>query len=347
MLRREYGKAIQHIRSGINIYAEHFKKANGKSSSQIVSNEQLEIMLRHLETHLCELSMEGRPTMPRHSLVGRNAPDNGEFLQTSLGGTLPPFANINEARLELDAYWHDLMFVLHELSEPDMFATTLSAEDFMSRCQVFQEAFVRWRIRFDSMVEDLDRRPVPMSLKERKALAQLQIYQQSGAQILETCLQPNEMNWDNFHEGFKRNLELCDIIAQEEKDASGGSVAHGGFQLDHGIVPACWHTIWKCRAARVRLHAINLLSQPRQDGLWDGQLAQLVGRHIDQIERGPETLEDAALRDAQPEEIPLHRRILGIDVMFSASGRDAVVTFFLPRSETDPDIIAIRKTLSW
>lgn len=81
--------------------------------------------------------------------------------------------------------------------------------------------------------------------------------------------------------------------------------------------------------------------------LWDAQLVELVGRHIDDIERGPGLLEQAALRDAQPEEIPVWRRILGIDVLFSSAGRDAVITFFVQKCQVDDTVIAVRKTLTW
>lgn len=349
MLRREYGKAINHIRAGIGIFAERSKRAGKPGESKLVSAKNLENMLRHLETHLCELSVADRPSMPRRSLIGRQAlPQDAEDWGTPpLELSLPAFANIGEARLELEGYWHNLMFILHELAEPDVFATTLTPEDFTSHCQTFRQAFARWRTRFDKLMEKLEQRLEPLKPAETRALAQLELYQLSGAQILETCLPPNEMNWDRFLHGFERMLDLCDIICGNANDGTDNSAEYGGFQLDHGIVAACLHTVWKCRSARVRLRALKMLSQQRQEGLWDAQLVEMVGRHIDEIERGPGMLEEAARRDALPEEIPVWRRVLGIGVLFSSAGRDAVITTFVQESQFDERVIATRKTMSW
>jgi hypothetical protein len=151
------------------------------------------------------------------------------------------------------------------------------------------------------------------------------------------------MSWDGWGHGFERTLDLCDIVAE----TACGDTEDPAFQLDHGIVTACFHTIRKCRTARIRQRVLRLLSKQRQDGFWDAQLVAVVGQYIDDIERGPESLEQAALRDAQADEIPHWRRIQGIDVVFSAAGRNAVVTFFVPTSHADTTLIPLRKAISW
>jgi hypothetical protein len=120
-----------------------------------------------------------------------------------------------------------------------------------------------------------------------------------------------------------------------------------GFQLDIGTVAACFHTLWKCRSAKVRQRALNLLQYQRQEGLWDAHLVAIAGRQIDEVERGPDLLHEASLRDAGPEEIPRWRRILGIDIVFSPESREAVLIFMKQKSEDDNSLVAIKKILNW
>jgi hypothetical protein len=306
-------------------------------------------MLRNLETHLCELSMEDRfPLMPRTNCVERQAlpQDQEGWVLPTEATHLPAFTSINEARLELDGLWHNLMFILHEMGEPLLFPPSTTPEQLMERCQIFRQAFVKWRLKFDKLVENLNRRPDSLKNVDRKALAQLEMYQITGEQILDPAL-TDELSWDGWTHGFERTLDLCDIIVGNSTSKEDNSAEHGGFSLDHGIVTACFHTVRKCRIARIRQRALDLLSKQRQDGLWDAQLVERVGRHIDNIERGPGLLADAVLRDAGAEEIPIWRRIQAIEVMFSSAGREAVVTFYVPKSEFDDDVVLIRKSLSW
>ena len=348
MLRREYGKAIKHIQAGITIFAEQNTHTTlSKKGGSLIHRNRLESLLRNLETHLCELSMEDRfPLMPRRSYIGRHAlphqtstswvnPDPAESL------TLPPFVSISDAHQELDALWHNLMFVLHELGEPETFIPRLSPEQLMAQLVLFRGAFRSWRVRFDQLTFLLERRPNPLKPEERKSLAQLEMYRLTGEQILNPSL-TDEMSWDTWTHGFEHTLDLCEIIIRNE--TQGPNI----FQIDHGIVVACFHTIRKCRAARIRLRALDLLSQQRrQDGLWDAQLVAKAGRFIDEIERGGASLEEAAARDARAGEIPVWRRIRAIDVMFSSEGREAVLTFLMPRGEWDETIVRVRKTITW
>jgi hypothetical protein len=348
MLRREYGKAINHIQSGISIFGERNAGALNASSdgSSLISTSQLEIILRQLETHLCELCMERAPVMPRRSLVGRKAlPQDCPKVLDELMPPLPGFNTIMEARLELDGYWHNLMFILHEFAEPDVFHNTFSSEDFEEQSQAYTQAFSSWRQRFNILLQQLHLRPEPITSTERKAIAQLELYESVGTQILGTSITGDEMVWDKHEKSFEHVVDLCEIIA--DNSASIDGYEYPGFQLDNGIVVACFHTIWKCRTARTRQRALTLLSQQRQEGLWDAHLVAMVCKLIDEIERGPGLLEEASLRNARAAELPCWRRILRVDVVFSAEGKDAVISFVKQKSERDETMITIRKCLSW
>jgi hypothetical protein len=72
-----------------------------------------------------------------------------------------------------------------------------------------------------------------------------------------------------------------------------------------------------------------------------------VAQQIDEIERGPDTLDAATLRDAGAEEIPCWKRVMGVDIMFSSEGRHAVISFMKQRSEHDDSLINIRRVLNW
>ncbi|KIW08657.1 hypothetical protein, variant [Verruconis gallopava] len=361
MMRREYGKAIKHLKAGIGIFAEHHGRtaSDGQAKPTLIPTERLEDILRQLETHLCEISMDGPLSMPRRSLVSyKELPRKGEAWASAPAGLDQRcFDSITEARAELDSYCHNLMFLFHEILEPDVFATPPASEAYTERTtDAFAQAFVSWRHRFDGLKAKLAQRPRPLSRPERRTLAQLEMYHLVASQVLTTYLSLDEMSWDKHQAGFERVLDLCDVIVGKHAggvDKSGGSdnddaasEAYNGFQLNHGIVAACLHTAWKCRDARVRLRVIDLLSQQRQEGLWDAQLVKWAVCHIDEIERGPGLLEAAALRGDGADVIPRWRRIVRLDVYFSAEGRGAVLVLFVPKDES-MEITTIKKVLSW
>jgi hypothetical protein len=353
MLRREYGKAISHIKSGINIFAEHTSRVARNSNrglrsptKDLISIAQLEHVLRQLETHLCEISLEHAtgPTMPRRNFVSRKASpqDATDWSPSTVG-----FKSVMEARLELDGYWNNMMFVLEELSQPDVITTIISPDALLERRLDFQQAFASWRHRFDILAKTLKTRPTPLTARERKTMAQVEMYHLTGVQILETCLEPDELVWDRYRHNFEQMLNLCDIIVNTDLDKDDGG-EYGGFQLDQGIVGPCFQTMWKCRAAKVRRRAIRLLdSQQRQEGLWDAQLVAKVGWLMDEMERGPGLLEEAAARDAAAEEIPRWRRIVGVDVQFSSEGRYATISLMMQQSQEDDSSLISRHILNW
>lgn len=344
MIRQEQGRAITHIRNGINMFAEHRNKLMLQDKSPTIPNsmvplDQLEATLRRTEIQLCELSMTRYPPapLPRRTLVGRVQ------LPKQRPEEFVGFETIEEAREELDGCWHSLMFMLHELMEPDVFITDLTPADYEASAQIFHDTFVSWSASFKHLVDKLDARPFPHTPKERKGLAVLEMHQTLGLQILETFMDRDEMIWDYYSNRFNRLMDMCDIIAGAD-EIEPGQEPDAAFQLDIGIVAPCFHVIWKCRNARVRDRAIRLLEKyPRQDGLWNGGLVARVGRYLDETERGTETLADAAMRGAEAEEIPDWARIVGVNVVFSPEGKGAVISFMKQKSEHDAEVILIAK----
>ena len=357
MLRREHGKAISHFRGGIRIFAEQRDAAIANRqlntcSDEMIPLEHLEVVLRRVEIQLCELSLDRFPpfSAPRSSLVGiKPLP----YWDVTWPRQSAGFNSIDEARLELDAYWHNMMFMLHEFFESKNFDSSLSAHRFASKCEAFHIAFVCWRRNLDALMDQLKAKSTSLSSQERKALILMELHQIIGIHILETLFNPCEMQWDAFKDRFNMVIDLCGIIIGEEQGGNLASTPSGekprpGFHLDMGIVAPLFHVLWKCRDARIRYRAIKMLEEhPRQDGLWDGRLVAIVGRQIDAVERGDEPLADAAQRGAAPEEIQAWARIRNVDPIFFVNEKKATVTFLKQRSQEDDTFIELTTTVTW
>jgi hypothetical protein len=218
---------------------------------------------------------------------------------------------------------------------------------------MYYRAVMEWSEKFSKLVADLNASTALLTSLERGLIAWLQMYELLFLQLLETYHSQDEMAWDRLTDRFERILALCMITASNNQFGDPACDLHKvdaycGFQVGNGIVAACFHVIWKCRTARVRLKGLELLkSYPRRECLWDAQVVIKVGEHLDELERGPIKLHEAAARDAGADEIPAWARVRSIGVKFGHIKRVAELTFVKPRGPTDSSLIEIKRSIDW
>ncbi|KAI6781609.1 uncharacterized protein J7T54_005320 [Emericellopsis cladophorae] len=119
----------------------------------------------------------------------------------------------------------------------------------------------------------------------------LQLYYHMAFIMASTCLADTENVFDQHTNDF---LEIVDqAIALHQciaSDCLGDSpFAHrpdvAPFTSDKGWIPPLYFTAIKCRAHRIRLHAVRLLSTiPSKEGIWDAQLAATIGAEVMRLE---------------------------------------------------------------
>jgi hypothetical protein len=318
----------------------------------VIPLRHLERSLRQVEIQLCELTLERYPTYPlptvsffdRQSMPYESLPD--PVVCTN-------FRDLDHARVELGWHWHTLMDKLHFNFKPEAYGPLPYSEGFDGQREMYYHALVSWCNKFQALVLGMKLRSLPLTSLERGSIARLQTYEILLLQLLETYKNRGEMLWDQHTDRFERILDLCKITASNDEfgDPACDMIkadAYCGFQLGNGIIAACFHVIWKCRAARVRLKAIKLLqTYPRREALWDARMVVHVGKYLDELERGSGCLHEAALRNADPEEIPSWARVRCIGVQFGATNRSAELTFIQPTSQLDEILVKIRRNISW
>jgi hypothetical protein len=72
-----------------------------------------------------------------------------------------------------------------------------------------------------------------------------------------------------------------------------------------------------------------------------------AGRAIDKVERGDESLEDAAARHAPAGDIPLSKRILDLRATFHNNSRSGYLVMHTNKRIWEPGTIATRVDLEW
>jgi len=302
----------------------------------MVPFKHLVSVFTRLETQLCELYEPAPRIVPSLFQLANGRPSD------TLWSISPPrFSSLHEAWIVLNHSWHSLEHFLHR---GEMFVEGNTEEDhfrFMYQRNILRKTFSDWSIAFIEVKEKL-RSQSKFSEQEERGAALLELHHIIAAQIIDAMKAPGDMVWDQYIEGFLQVIELSAIVVGQNQGKA------PIFSLDMGIVPPLFHTLRRCRDARVRLRAVKLLEDyPRLEGLWDGALVARAGRRIDEIERQGRSLEDAAVMGESCEDIPEWARVLVVDVIFSTEARQLYLTFWKARSESDRTMVAIKETLSW
>jgi hypothetical protein len=356
MLRREHGRAVGYAKSGINMFREYRRKLaeddRAASNKPLIPLSHLERSLRQVEIQLCEVTLDHYPSypLPTVSLFDRESMPHGYIPQPSASGT---FNDLNEARIELGWLWHSLMDKLHFAPTPELYGPMTLQDGFEGQRALYYQSLHVWSERFSELTDYLTSRPMPLTSLERGSIARLQMHELLLLQLLQTYKCQDETIWDQYTDRFEHILDLCRITASNDQFGDPACDmakvdTYCGFQLGNGIIAACFHVIWKCRDARVRHKGLELLrNYPRRECLWDAQIVVRVGEQLDELERGPDQILNAALRGAGPEEIPGWARVRSVGVKFGATDHVVDLTFVKPRCPTEDDLVEIKRAIAW
>jgi hypothetical protein len=288
---------------------------------------------------------------------------------------VPFFADLDEAWVGLHQRWHSLikwvglihidwfnhMGDVHKAS--NTFATPWeNHESLARRHEELSRDFDLWSLG----LEDLRSRLHDMTPKQKAVYALLKCHILLADNVLSTASLPRENLWDEYRDQFAEIVALCHTVVEHETadlktDTNGPDVfvqhryapdrlrnPESKLSFEMGLCMIVFHVVSKCRDARVRLDAIKLMEDhPRLEGLWDGGLIAKAGRAIDKVERGDESLEDAAARHAPADDIPLSKRILDLRAIFHNNSRSGCVVMHTNKRIWEPGTLATQVDLEW
>ena len=264
------------------------------------------------------------------------------------GALLPVFATLDEAREELEWYWHSFQDKLYFVLEAADECSVMGPNAIQPEQPYYREALAEWFRKFSTLFHQVRSR---LGFEQGQHFVRMEHYHRLFV-LVNDILGLDESLWDDHTHDFERILDACQALI----------ASHGGVlachdrnneescavQTNNGVVAVLLHVFWKCRAARVRQRALHMLVDfPRPEFLWDSPMVTDIARHIEELERGQNTLHDAAMRDAHPAEIPQWRRIRAIGLKFDSIAQTSELTYVIWRSATDGTEVGIKRVMRW
>ncbi|KAI1863055.1 hypothetical protein JX265_009101 [Neoarthrinium moseri] len=160
--------------------------------------------------------------------------------------------------------------------------------------------------------------------KRRAATSSLMLYYKAARVMISTCLQDDEMMFDDFEDDFRHIVnEAEDLLlplayqslSTEQCQRYQAKVSH--FSLESGIVPVLYYVALKCRVPQIRYRALALMSDTpnRREGVWESAAAALVAGQIVEIEE----------RRREGNELPVSARVDVIRVRVYLENRNLVL----------------------
>ena len=332
-----------------------------------------------LERQLLELG--GGPTPLIQSLAANQAATGFFEYARSDPQPVPRFSSLNDAWISLHQRWHTLIFCVGEIHHDwfnhlgDVHRDCCNHQEPQSALEKHHLELRRDLDLWSLGLEDLRKRLEDMTPKEASIFALLHCYVLLADNILGTASLPRGMLWDSYRDQYERIVGLCRTVIEYEVLESGAliSTLSAPIVVQHRYTPTneqgtsvssqdtrypltfdmsvCMillHVVAKCRDARIRLNAINLLEDyPRLEGLWDGAIIAKIGRVIDYVERQGASLEAAAARGALAAEIPWSQRVLAIEGKPSTLSRSGDLILHKAKEEGELDAAPISANLVW
>ena len=214
ILQWRMGRAIDHVRSGIKILAEHQAETQGivNITPPIVPLQQLITVIRQLKTQLYQL-MQPVP----HLIIALGDPPALPVLQNEPASaptlTIPHFNNLDDAWTSLSVHWYKLMHLVSRNSENGPASQTSEVVFSLQRLDVLRAAW-DWKSECSSTTEtELGR----LSGDGTMPFADYEVRLINGTQFMTTGGEMSETSWDTFTTQFHQVLDLAKAVAEEEK----------------------------------------------------------------------------------------------------------------------------------
>lgn len=377
-MRRNYGVALDHIRSGVRILQEYQNHPlYTKAERTMIPLKMFVPAFVRLERQLQELTGSA-PSPLLQGLTARQ--EAAGYFQYERTGPQPlhHFSSLNNAWLRFHQIWHAMIswasnadhydWFSHLGDVPrDFFKPSVPIPALEQRNVEFSRDLELWSLGF----EDLKRRQAnDVTRREASIYALLGCYALFATTVI-GATSSRGLLWDDYRDAYEQVLGFCRTVIDYELFESEASIGHvpklivinryhpntestkkdasasardGSCPLtfDMGICSVLLQVIIKCRDARLRLAAIKLLEDyPRLEGLWDGAIIAKLGRIVDRIERQGGSLEDAAARGASAAEIDFSQRVLKIEGGPTAEPKSGELVLFQASGETRKVKIAI------
>ncbi|GAO17271.1 hypothetical protein UVI_02061170 [Ustilaginoidea virens] len=275
--------------------------------------------------------------------------------------TIPPrFSSLTDARNASDRLCERLVRFIERLQlAKNNKSNVLPASwveygrDLKSQLDAWSEAFeIIFQKRLDPLV----------SHTEKAGIAALKMFQINTNILFLMMFCDTEVQFDEFKPHFQAIVDLgWEVVGAEEKKAAAQHCQAGeayqhqhrsssssnanantngtfragkpctshvkpSFSADLGIVPPLFVVATKCRDARLRRQAIQLLrSSARREGMWDSELAANIGQWVMQVEESDEPMQfqPGVMASLPTKPIPEERRIMVKSVDFNLHYRRA------------------------
>ena len=299
-----------------------------------------------MEVQLCELTLDDEAPLYLTLLSMFNR--NDVPIASPPTVALPCSEEFNEVRLHIQWFWHSLMDKLYFLLEADEAFSVICQNAISDDYMLYHDAIHEWLGSFASVSEEI----WPMlNAEQQDHFSVLGRYGQLFSMAVNAFgLDLTVRDWHTHL--FEQILEFCrPMIARYKRvlgEDNSSLEANCVFNGNNGFVVLIFHVFWRCRSARVRHMAVQMLQQyPRRDFSWDSPMVLDICRHIDQIERGSEPLSAAALRGALPEEIPSWTRVRAIGVKFNYEQQSSELSYVTSRSAIDCSEVVTKRHIPW
>lgn len=372
-LRGNHGTVLQHVQSGTSIIRHHLGDPQSMAVDRSIPLPRLIPAFARLERQLQELTGAESPLI---QALAEEQTAAGFF---HYGGPepqpVPFFADLDEAWVGLHQRWHSLikwvglvhidwfnhMGDVHKAS--NVYATPWEDSEVLARrYRELSRDFDLWSLG----LEHLKSRLQDMSPKQKAIHALLKCHILLANNVLSTASLPRENLWDEYRDQFAEIVALCYEVVEHERVDLNMKVQGAGIFVQHryapdqlripetrltfemGLCMIMLHVLGKCRDAQIRLDAVKLMEDhPRLEGLWDGGLIAKAGRAIDKLERGDESLEDAAARHAPAGDIPLSKRILDLRAVFHQNSRSGCLMLYTDKRMWEAGTITTQVDFEW
>ncbi|GAB0134948.1 hypothetical protein EsDP_00003300 [Epichloe bromicola] len=271
------------------------------------------------------------------------------------------FENLVIARLASDKLCEKLMRFIERLQIAKNNKSNVLPASWRQYGMDLKAQLDAWAVAFEHILQS--RFDPRVSDVEKAGIAALKMFQINTSICFLMMFCDTEVHFDAFFPHFKAIVDLgwevvgleerkaaaerCSQIPQRQHDeqerasTSTSTNTKGGFRAgkfhsshikpsfsaDLGIVPPLFVVATKCREPRLRRQAIQLLrSSARREGMWDSELAAIIGQwvmHIEESDPASLPLPSDVASSIPTEPIPEERRVMLKSVDFDLRSRVA------------------------
>ena len=322
LLRGRFRTARAHLQSGLKLLSEMQShpsrkgwaegKCNGRDDTFVVPPQHASVDNQLIDA-LTQLNIQA-------ALFGQGA----GYLQDIIPGyrssgadEIPRiFQTPGAARQHLDRLIDGVSFLSAQVKSIEMHDPI--PESFIQQKELLQASLVCWLCTYTASLPSLASNG---NAKSRLSLLLLRLYHTMTSIMASTCLRFTDETVFDLH-----TQDFVDMLAEAAelfRQSAGFMTAPGNrqtpnlsFTLDMGYIPPLYYLVLKCRVPRLRRRAIELLvSMPHKEGVWDGEVAAYVARHVVEMEEGESYDGNAKVEPADVPSVPGTKRINDVTVL--------------------------------